>query len=94
MQLLQLGSSSPWGQSRTRRDTHSVAATQLPQQRLDGGQLGDSCSLHSCCRPVGDTGAEKELSGAPAAHSLCCLPDDTAKVPRGCQAPTGTTVEL
>ena len=59
MQLM-LGCSSMWGQGRDRRDTHGIAAAQLLQQELDGGQLGHPGSLHSFWWAVRGEGAEKE----------------------------------
>lgn len=87
-----LGWGSPWGQSRDRRDTHSIVATQLLEHHLDGGQLGDPGSLHSFWWPVHGEGAEKELSETQASSSLCCQPGDhfhTAQNSRCCQAVEG-----
>lgn len=69
-----LGWSRLWGQSGDRRDTHSIAATQLLHQVLDGGHLGDTGSLHSFWWPVHGEGAEKELCETPAAFSQGALP--------------------
>lgn len=56
-----LGWNSVWGQSRGRGDTHTIAAAQLLQQVLDGGQLGNPGSLHWFWWPVHGEEAEEEL---------------------------------
>ena len=71
-----LGWGSSWGQSRGRRDTHSMAATQLLKQEPDGRQLGHPGSLHSFRWPVHREGAEKELCETQARSSLCCQPGE------------------
>ena len=73
---LMLGWSSIWGQNADRRDTHGMAAAQLLQQELDGGQLGHPGSLHSFWWPVQGQGAEKELCETQAAFSLSCQPGE------------------
>ena len=86
MHLMLGWSSLGAGQSGGRRDTHGIAAAQLLQQELDGGQLGQPGSFHSFWWPVPGEGAEKEpcerdpsyLSPAPEgdfrAHGRATMP--------------------
>ena len=71
---LMLGWSSIWGQSGDRRDTHGMAAAQLLQQELDGGQLGHLGSLHSFWWPVQGQEAEQELCETQASRLFPLLP--------------------
>ena len=71
---LMLGWSSIWGQSGDRRDTHGMAAAQLLQQELDGGQLGHPGSLHSFWWSVQGQGAEQELCETQASRLFPLLP--------------------
>lgn len=93
MQVL-LGWSRLWGQSGNGRDTHRIAASQLLQQELEGGQQGDAGSLHSFWWPVRGERAERKSCVRPKPPCPSpARPGSTPKLPRSSRGACGGGAE-